>query len=480
MYRSASVLAEAIRSGQLSSRDALEHYLERVGRLNERINAVIALDADGARQRADAADKAREAGETLGPLHGVPMSVKDSYEFAGLPTVCGEPSLTEHHPRTHAAAVQRLVDAGAIVFGKTNTPRLAQDVQTYNKVFGTTNNPWNPDHTSGGSSGGAAAALAAGLTPLELGSDLAGSIRTPAHYCGVYGHKPSYGLIPMRGHIPGPPGTLSEPDLAVAGPMARTAEDLVLAGPGDLDARGWRLELPGASAGRFEDFRIACWFEDPFSPVDAATSERMRKVVEALRDAGATVEENPRLPSTLEDLYTLYESLLNALIGAGLPRKMHNQLRRIAPWVRLLRRDRTRTMGRFIVGSVQSHRDWARANEARERMRRGWRGFFRRYDALLMPVTPTPAPPHNQQGNIYRRQIEVDGRQRPYVDQFSWIAPASVAGLPATSAPVGRSDDGLPINIQIVSDYMQDATTIELARLLAERIGGSQVPGGYE
>lgn len=483
-FRSAGALAEAIRNGRVSSRKALEHFLERCEHSNGKINAVIALDTDGARARADAADKARESGRELGPLHGLPMTVKDSFEFAGLPTVCGEPSLAEHRPQVHATAVQRLIDAGAVVFGKTNTPRLAQDVQTYNEVFGTTRNPWNPERTCGGSSGGAAAAVSAGLTPLELGSDLAGSIRTPSHYCGVYGHKPSYRLIPLRGHIPESPGTLSEPDLAVAGPIGRSAEDLrlalsVLAGPAELDEPAWRLDLPEPRHRKIEDFRVACWFYDPFAPADAQTSDRLREVANTLKEAGVAVDESPRMPVALHDCYKAYEVLMSALIGSGLPADVHRQLSWMAPWVRLLRRDRPLTYGHFIVGSVQSHRDWARAHEERERLRWGWRDFFNRYDILLMPVTPTPAPVHNQKGNIYRRHIQVDGCTRPYLDQFAWAAPATLAYLPATSAPVGQSPDGLPINVQIVSDYLQDHTTIEFARLLAERIGGFESPPGF-
>lgn len=486
IYESATSLARALREGQVSSREALEHHLARVERFDPQIHAVVALDAEGARKRADAADRVFAAGTKLGPLHGLPMTVKDSFEFAGLPTVCGEPSLTGHRPEAHAVAVQRLIDAGAVIFGKTNTPQLAQDVQTYNPVFGTTCNPWDRTRTCGGSSGGAAAAVAAGLTPLELGSDLAGSVRTPAHYCGVYGHKSSHRLIPLQGHIPGPPGTLSEPDLAVAGPIGRTAGDLalalsVLAGPGDLDAPAWRLTLPEARAHRLEDFRVACWPEDGWAPLDEATRGTLAAVVQTLRAAGVSVEEHPALPCSIESCYAHYETLLSAVIvAAGLPKNIDRQLRLLAPWARLLRRDRPRSLARFAVGTTQSYRDWARAHEARERLRRSWHEFFLHYDILLMPVTPTPAPPHNQKRNIYQRKIRVNGHERPYVDQFAWVAPATLAGLPATAAPAGRNAEGLPIAIQIVSDYLQDATTIEFAGLLGEHIGGFRSPPGFE
>src|SRR5690349_15997784 len=222
-------LAALLRERAVSAVELLERHRERVERLNPALNAVIASDFDAARERARAADAATARGESWGPLHGLPMTIKDSFEYAGMATVCGAPALAQHRPRASAPAVQRLVDAGAVVFGKTNVPMYAGDVQTYNKVFGTTRNPWNPERTPGGSSGGAAVAMAAGLSALELGSDVAGSIRTPAHFCGVYGHKPSSGLVPMRGHIPGPPGTISDADLVAGGPLARSAEDLALA-----------------------------------------------------------------------------------------------------------------------------------------------------------------------------------------------------------------------------------------------------------
>lgn len=190
-------LAAAIRDKRIGCREALEHYLERDARLNPAINAIVVRDLDGARARADATDAALARGDATGALHGVPMTIKDTYEVAGMTTVCGEPSLREYRPRRNAIAVQRLIDAGAAVFGKTNTPRMAQDIQTYNRIFGTTANPWNTARTPGGSSGGSAAATPAGLTALELGSDIGGSIRTPAHWCGVYGHKPSHGIVPL-------------------------------------------------------------------------------------------------------------------------------------------------------------------------------------------------------------------------------------------------------------------------------------------
>lgn len=265
-------LAEAIRRRDISSRELLEHYLGRVERLNPSLNAVVTLDVEGARQAADDADAALARGEVNGPLHGVPMSIKDTYETAGMRTTCGVKAW-DHVPDRDAEAVRRLREAGAVIFGKTNTPTLAGDWQTYNPIFGTTNNPWDTTRTTGGSSGGAAAAVATGMTALELGSDIAGSIRVPSNWCGTCGHKPSWGIVSQSGHLPPAPGSLADTDLGVMGPMARDVDDLamaldVLAGPSGHAAAGWRLELPAARANTLSELRLAAWLDDPAYPVE--------------------------------------------------------------------------------------------------------------------------------------------------------------------------------------------------------------------
>ena len=238
-YKSAVELQQALTSGEITSRGLVEYFKTRMEQVNPSLNAIVASDFDGALARADEADAARAKGEHWGPLHGIPMTIKDTFEVVGMPCTAGSPSLAKHMPKHNAFTVQLLIDAGAIMFGKTNIPLFAGDIQSFNKVYGVTNNPWDVARTPGGSSGGAASALASGMTPIELGSDLAGSIRTPSHFCGTYGHKPTHGIISGRGHIPGPPGMLLEPDLATPGPMSRSADDLdlmmdVLAVPGPL------------------------------------------------------------------------------------------------------------------------------------------------------------------------------------------------------------------------------------------------------
>ena len=468
----AGELAAAIARGEISSRAALDHYLARIETLGEPINAVVALDIDAARQRADEADAAIAAGQSWGPLHGVPMTIKDTYEVAGLPTVVGEPKLKDYRSSDDAVAVARLRAAGAIIFGKSNTPRLAQDVQTFNPIYGTTNNPWNTERTSGGSSGGAAAGLAAGFTPLELGSDLAGSIRTPSSWCGVYGHKTSYGVIPMRGHIPGPPGTRGEPDLCVAGPLARHPADLalaldVLAGADTIDASVWQAQLPAPKPTTLADFKIGYLFEHDFCPIAAAVKARLEDALEAARRAGATVTKLDELPGGFEASYETYDRLLNGLVGASIPDKLYNKAKRGAKVMGLVGKNDVGTTGGFAERATTSHRDWAKADEARHKLREKWHTLFADYDVVLLPSVCVPAIAHDQGGNVLSRKIDVDGNSHGYTNLFRWIAPATVAGLPATSAPVGLTDDGLPVGLQIVGDYGHDLTTIAFAQHLA-------------
>ena len=274
LYRSAFALAADIKAQVLSSREVLEFFLDRVDRFNPELNAVIVLDLERARARADEADAAAQAGEDWGPLHGVPITIKDAFCTEGLVTVGGIPECRDHTPSANALAVQKYLDAGAIIFGKTNVPFMSADLQSYNEVYGTTNNPWNQERTCGGSSGGAAAAVAAGLTPLELGSDIGGSIRTPSHFNGVFGHKSSYGIVSSRGHLPPGEQTLSESDLSVVGPIGTCIDDLeqalqLLAAPAPEEAVAYRIELPAARTEQVSELRIAVWADDEFCPVDS-------------------------------------------------------------------------------------------------------------------------------------------------------------------------------------------------------------------
>ena len=479
-FASATALCDALRSGALSSRDLLEHCLERVERLNPRINAVVATDVEGARVRARDADDALARGESRGPLHGLPMTIKDAFEVVGMPTTSGSPELARHMAARNATAVQRLVDAGAVVFGKTNLPLMAGDMQSYNDVYGTTHNPWDPARAPGGSSGGAAAALAAGLTPLELGSDIGGSIRNPAHFCGVYGHKPSYGIVPTRGHIPGPPGQQHEPDLAVAGPMARAPEDLelalgVLAGPDELALPAWRLELPPARAVGLADFRIAAWLDDPVCPVDGEVRDRLEKAADAIERAGGVVNRSARPDVDFAEVRTTFLHLLGSVTGAGLPKRTWSA---IAARSEKLDADDRGVDASLTRGMVLPHRHWLAAHETRTRLRAAWRDFFGDFDVLLCPVVPTVARPHDH-GDLQGRTLSVNGETRPYWEQLVWAGLIGSVLLPATVAPVGLSSEGLPVGVQIIGPWLEDYTPLRFASLLADVTGGFSAPPGF-
>ena len=479
-FQSASQLIAGLRTRRLGSRELLDRYLQRIDRFNPALNAVVTLDLDRARQRAEAADAALARGEVWGPLHGLPMTIKDAIETAGLRTTCGAEGLADHVPTIDATAVSRLRAAGAVVFGKTNLPTFAMDVQSYNPVFGTTNNPWDVTRAPGGSSGGAAAALAAGLCGLELGSDIGGSIRNPAHFCGVYGHKATHGIIPLRGHIPGPPGTLGETDIGVLGPMARSAEDLdlalsVLAGPDTNRAVAWQLALPPPRHGSLREYRVAAWLDDPACAVDAAVLDRFNATVDALRKQDVNVDERARPGFALADAFRDYLRLLYPVTTGGLPDEQFEQL--IALATSLPYDDGQ--LARLAHFSTLRHRDWLRANEARERYRAAWTVFFRDYDVLLCPITPTAAIPHDHNPDQNARTIVVNGQQRSYWDQIVWAGVFGMALLPATVAPVGRTPAGLPVGVQIVGPYLEDRTTIDFARRLADVCGGFEAPPGY-
>jgi amidase len=474
-YGSATGLAEAIRTGKIASREVLDVLLDRVERLDGPINSVVTVDAERARREAAAADEAVAAGGPLGPLHGVPITIKDSWQTAGMRTTSGAPELADLVPEVDAWPVARLREAGAIVYGKTNLPIWAGDFQTYNDVFGTTNNPFDTSRTPGGSSGGSAAALACGFTPLELGSDIGGSIRLPAHMSGVTGHKPSYGIVPTHGQIPGLPGTLSLADLAVGGPMARTVGDLELAldllvGPNRWDAPAWRVELPPSRVTGLEGCRVAAWLDDEHCPVDPEVKVLLDGAAAALAGAGAVVDTGARPDFTLAKAADTFLTLLHAALAGSFSR---DQIERLAadPDDSPLGLTRRRTALR--------HRDWLTANERRMQMRLRFEEFFGAWDVLLLPVMPRTALEHDHSQPMASRLVAFGGQDRPYWDTVTWMAPAGACFLPATVVPVGTTGDGLPVGIQIVGPYLHDRTTLRVADRLAGLLGGCPRPPGF-
>ncbi len=465
-------LAQAIATGVTSSREATRALLDRIGALDGPINAVVHLDEERALAEADRADAAVAAGEALGPFHGVPMTVKDSYATEGMVTTSGAPMLAEHIPDADAAAVTAMRGAGAVIMGKTNLPLFAGDIQSYNEVYGVTNNPWDVSRTPGGSSGGAAAALAAGFTPLEIGSDIGGSIRIPSSNCGVVGHKPSFGIVPLHGHIPGPPGSLADADIAVGGPMARTVDDLevtldVLAGPDRWSTPGWRLDLPPARPASPVGLRVATWFDDPLCPVDADVANALQGTADALAEAGATVDGAER-PFEFDAIVETFESLLMAALSTGFDAERLEHFAQVEP-----DSPSHRSMRRAAI----RHAAWLRLHERRLQLRRRAEDFFTRWDVMLLPVLPCTAFPHNPGGAD--RTLSFGGGDRHYYDVIRWMAPAGACYLPATVVPIGLGTDGLPIGVQIVGPHLHDRTTLAVARMIAAAVEPIGTPPGF-
>ena len=480
-YASADELRTALRGGDVTSVELTDGAIARIERHDEAINALCAPDFDRARAAAIRADRAREGGEDR-PLLGIPVTVKESYDVAGLPTTWGMPEHRDFVPAQDAVQVSRLRDAGAVVLGKTTVPLGLQDLQSFNEIHGTTRNPWDPDRTPGGSSGGSAAALAAGFGALSIGSDIGGSLRTPAHFCGVYAHKPTLGLAANRGMVPPTaPALPVDLDLAVVGPMARTARDLsllldVMAGPDPLTSGvAHSVTLPPARHQELSDFRVLVLDEHPLIPTAAAVREGVERVTGALVESGARVARRSPLLPDLAEAATLYTTLLASGSAVRFPAGSLEQLRIRAAE---LSPDDTSLDATRLRGLVLSHRDWLEADHARELHRRGWRELFSEFDAVVCPISPTPAFPHDHTPDPLERQIDIDGVGHPYFDQLVWAGLATMPGLPATAAPAGRSSGGLPVGVQIIGPMFEDRTPLRLAELLEQRIGGFQVPIG--
>jgi amidase len=436
----------------------------------------VATDLARARQRAAEADAATARGERWGPLHGLPMTVKDSFETEGLVTTSGAPELAGHVPERDADAVANLKAAGAIVWGKTNLPLYAGDWQSYNAVYGLSRNPWDRTRTVGGSSGGAAASVAAGITALELGSDIGGSIRVPSHFNGTFGHKPTWGAVSGRGHIPGPPGSLSDADLGVMGPIGRSAADLELAM--DVLTAGGFSGLPGAelpparrSAVMLGGCRVGLWLDDPACPVSAQTARLLADAAEALEGEGARLVSEARIRTPLAESDRVYRTLLYAAMAPGFPARVIEQMRAIAaegdPDDPMVTQARALTLG---------HTDWLRANERRLQIRAEWVELFEAVDVVLAPIAPVPAFPHDTDTPFDRRVIDVDGEPRPYSSMLVWPGLATLPLLPATAVPVGRTDAGLPVGLQVVGPPWGDRTCIAVAGHLEGILGGFTPP----
>ena len=469
-------------SRRISALELLDEHLDRVKRVNPSCNAVVALDEEEARRQARSADEKLARGEKTGPLHGLPMTVKDSFAVAGMAATCGLEELRDYRPREDAVAVAKIRASGAVFFGKTNLPAGAADHQSCNTLFGLTRNPWDGERTVGGSSGGSAAALAAGLTSLELGSDIGGSIRVPAHFCGVYGHKPSYGLVSTEGHIPPPPGHIAPAELGVAGPLARSAFDLellfdVVLGSSDLDAAGAELKLPRARHDDLRSFRVAVWNDAQAYPLDDGYAAAIDALVDDLARLGVTVDRAARPAIDPAASHDVYLQTLFGIIGAGLPPPARDTL--LASGEAAVSGSYPRRVADAICQSLPQH---FAAAEQRHQLYRAWRRFFADHDVLLCPITPTVAFPHDVErldfAAQFTRRLAVNGGTIPYMDNLAWPGLVTVANLPATAIPTGRMVGSAPAGVQVVGPHLGDRTTLRFAQAVERALGGFARPPG--
>jgi amidase len=473
----ATKLAAMVRRGAVGCVELLDHFIARVERLDPKLNAVVVRDFERARKAARSMDRQRNKAAP-GLLHGVPMTVKESFDVAGLPTTWGYAERRNHPAEADALAVQRLKAAGAVVFGKTNVPVSLADWQSFNPVYGSTNNPWDLGHTPGGSSGGAAAAVAAGISGLEIGSDIGGSVRVPAHYCGLFGHKPTWGLCPMRGHSLFNAAAMT--DISVIGPLARSADDLAvvldLIGQPDPVETALEVKLPAPRVRTIDGLRVGVWASEAGQPTDAESVEKIEELARFLRRAGAKVSLSARPEFDPVEAFHIYlRTLSTALSGRAseemLARQHEGAARRPAEDM---------SADAIMVRTVDmTHRDWLRLNERRFQLRRAWGVFFQDWDVLLCPVIATPALPHMQNGETWERRMTVNGQEMPYNDMLFWPGLTCGFHLPASVAPIGVSKAGLPIGVQIVGPLYGDRMTIQVARMLEKAGQGFVPPEGW-
>ena len=448
-YASATAgsLVKALAAREVSAVELFDEAVRAIETKDGPINAVVVRDFDRALVAAKAADAALARGERR-PLLGVPMTVKESQNIAGLPTTWGLEPFKGWTPAEDSVGVKRLKAAGAVILGKTNVPPSLGDWQAANPIYGRTNNPHDLARSPGGSSGGGTAALAAGMIPLEFGSDIGGSIRVPAHFCGVYGHKPTFDLVPIAGHAP---PTIEEPggviEFGVVGPLARTATDLdltlgVLAGPDDDEAIGYRLAMPAPRAGALRDYRVLVLTEHPVCATDTDVAGPIEALADRLSGLGAKVADRSPLAPDLAAAHETYVSMLGCIMSLGAP---------------------------GAKAALDAHA-WMMGLNAIARCRHAWREVFREFDVVLAPTFGTPAFPHTD-GAWADRRLTVNGHETPYGVQIAWPGVATFPGLPATCAPIAKTQAGLPVGAQIIGPRLEDRTPIAFASLIEREFG---------
>jgi len=450
-------LAERIRAGRISSLEALEFFIDRVERLDTKeTNLVVLKYYDLARERAKLADAALKRGELWGPLHGVPMTVKECLNVAGFKTTSGMPELKNYVAKKNAMVSEKLLKAGAVIFGKTNMPLRGSDIQTFNEVYGTSGNPWDVSRTPGGSSGGSAGALAMGFTPIECGSDISGSLRIPAHFCGVCSHKPSKGIISKKGHVP--PQFFFEitDSLSVIGPMARCCDDLelmlnLMISPEESHSRAFSIHLPAPrpeilGENGVTNLKLAVWLDESNCRVQRSIRDAIVGAAGALQNAGATVLFDFPKPVDFKNSKEVFIKCLRFSLD------FHN--------------------------SEGTFGNWIRNENERMKLCKKWNKWFHHFkvDAVLCPVTCAVAFPHDHSIPMEARSITVNGNDISYMNLFKWTGIPMIAGLPVTVVPVGQClKTGLPVGVQIIAPFLEDLTSIHVGKML-ERYNRGFIP----
>ncbi|MFE2639447.1 amidase family protein [Streptomyces scopuliridis] len=469
----------ALHQGTISSRDLVEQYLQHIAKANPALNAVVTIDAEGARAAADRADRhLAETGKPIGPLHGLPMTLKDALEVAGVRTTCGSPDLKDHVPDQDADAVALLRAAGAVILGKTNVPTMCADLQTSNPIFGKTKNPYNASKTAGGSSGGPAVSVASGFSPLEVGSDLAGSLRLPAAYCGVFALRTSRGaspIVPTRGHIPRLPGWATSSDMITLGPIARTADDLdllldVLAQPAPADRAGWKIDLPAPAKKQISQYRVGIWSDDAYCRVDADTRALMDRIAQLVRKTGARIDDTTR-PVDFKASDLLFTQLMYATASATASEEAFAA--DVAAADKVPADDPSAL---YLRSRTMRHHEWLVSDEKRQQYRAAWAAYFNEHDILITPATPTAAVDDQTNVPAPQREIRVDGQPRGYYEQTSWLNLSSPVGLPSVVLPAGTTESGLPLSVQIIGPHLADRTVIAAAKHLTQLLGNPATP----
>lgn len=475
-YQSATEWCRLVRNRDISCRELLDLYLLRVEKYNPQINAVVCMDLERAIKSATLADDQLLKGELSGPLHGIPMTVKEAFDVVGMPSTWGVVDFKDNYPSTNSHVVDALSRAGAIVFGKTNVPVWLSDWQSFNPIYGTTNNPWDITRVPGGSSGGSAAAVAAGLGVCEFGSDIAGSIRCPAHFCGVYGHKPTCDIVSQRGHSP--PGVTNVPDIAAVGPIARSAADLELLlratiGVEEYRRNAWQLVLPECTKKTVSEFKVAIINDDSCFPVDGEVKQVLDGLYDEIERAGAKVRRDIRPDFNSREVMQLFGQMRYAAVSDGQSVEVFNEnKKRLAA----LDDEDDGFLARSLRGFTMSHYQWLRFNERREELRREWDKVFAEVDIVLCPPATTVAFPHDQKGERHERMVEVNGELVPGTDETFWAGISGFFHLPATVAPAGFGHSGLPVGVQIVGQRYMDFQCIRFAGLLEQQVVGFLAP----